>query len=287
MKINSTTPQEQLFLQRITSVAKPPKTLYFTGVLPTHTEAPVIAIVGTRKPTAYGKEVAYTFAYELAQKGAVIVSGLALGIDGIAHRAALDAGGTTVAVLANGLDKIYPSTHAQLGARIIENKGAIISEYEAGIAPYPSQFLSRNRIISGLSQAILIVEAAARSGTLNTAMHALEQGREVFVIPGNITSPLSAGCNALIKQGAHPAITPQDILDVIAPQSITTKPQQLTLGDTPEEQAILRLLQSGIRDGEELQQKSKLQISIFNQTMTMLEIKGFIRALGANNWAAK
>ena len=248
--------------------------------------APVVAVVGTRKPTAYGKEVAYSFSYELAKQGVIIVSGLALGIDGIAHKAALDAGGTTVAVLANGLHTIYPSSHYQLGKRIVENGGAIISEYEPGKSALPYQFLARNRLISGLSDAVIVIEAASRSGTLNTVSHALEQGREVFAVPGAITSPLSAGCNELIKQGAQPATSVQDILEVIAPRlaSASAQPQQLSLGDSREEKTIIALLQHGIRDGDELHRQSQLDVRVFNQTLTMLEIKGAIRALGAHQW---
>ena len=138
-------------------------------------------------------------AFDLAKKGVTIVSGLALGIDGIAHAAALEAGGTTIAVLANSVDTVYPASHRSLGEAIIEHGGALISEYEPPRPAREFQFLARNRIVSGLSDAVIIIEAAARSGTLATATHALAQGREVFVVPGNITSPLSMGCNTLLK----------------------------------------------------------------------------------------
>ncbi|HEX6258840.1 MAG TPA: DNA-processing protein DprA [Candidatus Saccharimonadales bacterium] len=286
MEINSTTTQESKFLKGIDTIAKAPRKLYFTGVLPTHI-IPTVAIVGTRKPTTYGVEIAHAFAYTLASRGIAIISGLALGIDAIAHRAALEANGRTIAVLANGLDRIYPRSHTQLGRRIVAQGGAIISEYPASTPPYPSQFLARNRIISGLSQAIVIIEAAARSGTLNTATHALEQGKEVFVVPGNITSPMSQGCNKLIKQGAHPATCVEDILEVIAPQPTKIQPIQQKLGDTAEEEKILALLRAGIRQGDELHKKSGLAISEFSQTLTLLEIKGSIRALGAHQWMLK
>lgn len=282
MKINTIRTKDNRFIQRSEVVAKPPEKLYFIGQLP-EDASPTVAIVGSRKPTAYGKEVAYKLAYELAQRGVIIVSGLALGIDSIAHRGALEAGGTTIAILANGLDYIYPRSHKTLAEQIIRQNGAIISEYEPHIEAYPNQFLERNRLVSGLSDAVIVVEAAARSGTLNTAAHALEQGKEVFAVPGNITSPLSTGCNALIRQGATPVTSSEDILQVIAP-NINTQPHQYALGDTEEEYAILELLKKGIRDGELLQQKSALSASNFNQTMTMLEIKGMIRALGANQW---
>lgn len=245
-----------------------------------------MAIVGTRKPTAYGKEVTQQLASELAKRGVVIISGLALGVDGIAHQAALEAGGTTIAILGNGLPKIYPSSHRQLAERIVVSGGAILSEYAPNTPSYPSQFLERNRIISGLADAVIITEAASRSGTLNTAGHALDQGKEIFVVPGNITSPLSAGCNALLKQGASPVTGPDDILEVIAPELL--HPQAiLALGNNPAETAIITALQSGVRDGEALQQKTKLAPHDFSQTLTMLEIAGVVRSLGGNQWTLR
>jgi DNA processing protein len=229
--------------------------------------------------------VAHKLAYELAQKGVVVVSGLALGMDAIAHRGALEAGGTTIAVLANSVDTIYPRSHASLAKEIVEKGGAILSEYEPPTSARTYQFLARNRIVSGLSDAVVIVEAAARSGTLSTAAHALEQGKEIFVVPGNITSPLSSGCNSLLKQGAHPVTCTEDILEVIAPHYISRQ-RMLPLGTTPLETRILELLQSGIRDGDELQQLSGVTSSEFSQAITIMEINGTLRGLGANQWAA-
>lgn len=229
MKINQISPKSHNFLQIIDAIVLMPKRLYYIGTLPEH-RLPTVAIVGTRKPTAYGTEVTAKIAGDLARRGVVIISGMALGIDAIAHRAALEAGGTTIAVQANGLDKLTPATNRQLGEDIIKRGGAIISEYEPNVPARDFQFLERNRIVSGLADAVLITEAAARSGTLNTAKHALEQGKEVFVVPGNITSPLSAGCNSLLKQGATPVTCAEDILEVVAPELL--QPQtQLALGD--------------------------------------------------------
>lgn len=285
MKINRISPQANKFLQIINSIAKPPEKLYFIGKIPT-TRRPAVAIVGSRKPTNYGKEVTYKLAYDLAKQGIIIISGLALGVDGIAHRAAIDASGITMAVMANGVDTIYPGTHTSLAKDILRTGGAIISEYEPGVQAREFQFLERNRIVSGLSDAIIITEAAIRSGTLSTAAHALEQGREVFVVPGNITSPLSAGCNSLIKQGAHPITCAQDVIDIIAPQ-LTKKQSLLPLGDTPLESKIIELLQSGVRDGDELQSTSGSDVSEFSRTLTIMEISGTIRSLGGNQWALK
>lgn len=285
MKINEISPLGHSYLQILQTIADCPKRLYVMGSLPTE-RRPSVAIIGSRKPTAYGKEVTHQLAFELARRGVVVVSGLALGVDGIAHQATLEAGGTTVAVLGNGPPKIYPSSHRSLGEQIIARGGAIISEYEAGRPALAHQFLERNRIVSGLADAIIITEAAARSGTMSTAAHALEQGKEIFAVPGNITSPLSAGCNALLKKGATPITSADDVLEVIAPDLL--RPQSvLPLGNTPAETKVITLLQSGIRDGEELQRQSQLDPQDFSQTLTMLEINGTIRSLGANQWTLR
>lgn len=285
MKINKISPLENNYTQIIGSIAVVPKKLYYIGTLPTH-RVPTIAIVGTRKPTAYGKEVTMMLASDLARKGVVVISGMALGVDAIAHRATLDAGGKTIAVQANGLGKLYPATNRQLGEDIIAKGGAIISEYEPHVLPRDFQFLERNRIVSGLSDAVLITEASARSGTLNTARHALEQGKDVFVVPGNITSPLSAGCNLLLKQGAIPVTSAGDILEVIAPALLTAQ-TQLALGDNPLQTKIIQQLTEGVRDGDELQARTGADPSDFATELTMMEINGIVRSLGANQWTLR
>lgn len=284
-KINQISPLSHPYLQILAPIAEVPKELYIVGKLPEQRRVSV-AIVGTRRPTAYGKEVTHQLAFELAKRGVVIISGLALGVDGIAHQAALEANGTTIAVLGNGLSKIYPSSHKNLADRIVASGGAILSEYEPSMPALSHQFLERNRIVSGLADAIIITEAAAKSGTMSTAAHALGQGKEIFVVPGNITSPLSAGCNALLRQGATPVTKFDDILEAIAPDLL--QPQAiLPLGNTPAETTIITLLQSGIRDGDELQQKSKLQPRELAEALTMLEIGGVVRPLGANQWTLR
>lgn len=283
MNIKSTSPDKHKFLQVLAQIDKPVKTVFYSGDLPS-ARIPTVAIIGTRKPTAYGKDVTYKLASELAKKGIVIVSGLALGVDGIAHSAACDAGGITLAVLPSGLPHIYPSSHRSLAGRILETGGALISEYEeTATNAYQSNFLERNRIVSGLADAILITEAAARSGTLNTAAHALAQGKEIFVVPGNITSPMSAGCNALIKQGARIVTDANDIIEYIAPKLLEQQ-TQLNLGSNPAESAIIAQLQAGLRDGDEIQRKTGLSSTEFSTSLTMLEVQGVIRALGANQW---
>lgn len=282
MKISRIEPKSHPYLQILGTLSKVPEKLHFLGTLPV-TRQPTVAIVGTRKPTNYGKEVTHTMAYELARRGVVIVSGLALGIDGIAHRAALEAGGTTIAVLANGLPAIYPATHRSLADEIIKKGGAIISEYEPETSARSYQFLERNRIVSGLADAVIVTEAATHSGTLSTVAHALEQGKEIFVVPGNITSPQSAGCNALLKQGAHPLTSYKDVLEIIAPELLEGQ-SLLPLGNTPLETTIITLLQSGVRDGDDLQEKSAVAANEFMTALTMMEIDGTIRALGGNQW---
>ena len=289
MEINRICPDEHIFTQRLASIANPPKSLCFMGTLPT-SGAPVVAIVGSRKPSAYGREVTEQLASDLAKAGCIIVSGLALGIDGIAQRAALEAGGTVIGVIPNELPDISPQTNYKLAMNIIKNGGAILSEWKKGDGKVVNRwsFLERNRLVSGLADAVIITEAAERSGTLNTAAHALSQGRDVFAVPGNITSPLSAGCNALLKQGAYPATEAKDILQIIAPEQLKKPDQnQLPLGSSPEETIIINLIASGVRSGDQLQQQSGLSASNFSTALTMLEINGVIKPLGANNWMLK
>ncbi len=289
MEINRIRPDEHNFTQRLASIANPPKSLCFMGTLPT-SGAPVVAIVGSRKPSAYGREVTEQLAGDLAKAGCIIVSGLALGIDGIAQRAALEAGGTVIGIIPNELPDISPQTNYKLAMNIIKNGGAILSEWKKGDGKVVNRwsFLERNRLVSGLADAVIITEAAERSGTLNTAAHALSQGRDVFAVPGNITSPLSAGCNALLKQGAYPATEAKDILQIIAPEQLKKIDQsQLPLGSSPEETIIINLIAGGIRSGDQLQQQSGLSASNFSTALTMLEINGVIKPLGANNWMLK
>ena len=280
MKINSISASDPVFPQRLTVIPQPPHKLYVIGTIPTY--ATGVAIVGTRKPTAYGKQVTSMIAERLAERGAVIVSGLAHGVDGIAHQSALRVGGKTVAVLPSGPDQIYPSAHQALAKNIADRHGALISEYEPGTPPLQYRFLERNRLVSGLADIIVITEASIRSGTMNTASHALEQGKDVYAVPGPITSPMSAGCNALIAQGAAPIVNIEQFVDQLLPK---VSAKQLTiLAETKEEQTILDLLVRGVSDGDELQVESRLDPALYSQTMTMLELRGIVHPLGANRW---
>jgi DNA processing protein len=243
---------------------------------------PAIAVVGSRRITAYGKVITTQLVTELARAGVAIVSGLALGVDAVAHRATLDAGGITIAVLPCGLDTIYPASHRGLAEQILAQGGALLTEYPEGDRIYPSNFIARNRIVSGISRAVLITEAAEKSGTLHTARFALEQGKDVLAVPGNITSPTSAGTNNLIKTGATPVTNAADIFHTLGIKPPSDKPKPR--GSTPQEQAILDLIYKGTSNGEDLLQQSDMDITSFSQTLTMLEITGKIRSLGANHW---
>ena len=289
MEINRILPDEHIFSQRLTNIANPPKSLCYMGKLP-ETKAPVVSIVGSRKPSAYGKEVTERLATDLAKAGCVIVSGLALGVDCIAQKAAIEAGGTVVAVVPNELPDISPRTNYQLAMSIIEQDGAVVSEWMKGDNKIVNRwsFLERNRLVSGLADGIIVTEAAERSGTLNTASHALNQGRDLFVVPGNITSPLSAGCNTLLKQGAYLVTDADDVLSIIAPEKLQKDSgQELAASATIEEAIIIKLISEGMRDGDEIQQKSGLSASDFATALTMLEINGVIKPLGANNWTLR
>ncbi len=280
-KINKTTPDKQHFLQRLATIDKTPKFLWYIGSLP-EDRVVTVAIVGTRKPTTYGIETTRRFSYELAKRGVVIISGLALGIDGIAHESALEAGGVTIAVLPTSLDSIHPCRHRALAKRIIDNGGALISEYPPGDITQRWNFIRRNRIVAGLSDAVLITEASSRSGTISTANFALSQGNPIMAVPGNITQPMSSGCNNLIRAGAVPITELKDILNELDLQPSSNC--QLPLAYTPEEAVIIQLLSSGLRDGDAIQMQSKLAPAVFNQTLSLLELEGKIRPLGANHW---
>ena len=274
------------YLRDLPHIPDPPKKLFIRGKLPAK-RVKTVAIVGTRKPSAYGREIATKIASECAKNSIVVISGLALGIDSIAHRAAIDSGGKTIAVLANGVDKIYPRSHEDLGQKILQTNGAILSEYPNNTPARPWQFLARNRIVSGLADAVVIIEAASRSGTLSTANHALDQGKEIFAVPGNITSPLSAGCNQLIKNGANPLTSVEDLLDFLIPDRFE-KQTQLFKGDTREENVILEFLsKNGTTSSDAIIKQTKLSASEFNQAITMLELKGLALNNGGEKWSLK
>ena len=281
--IQNIAPNNPAFPATLLHISQPPKMLYIQSKNWHDLLArPKVAVVGSRRATAYGKQVTAQLAGELARAGVVIVSGLAIGIDSIAHRAALDSGGLTIAVLPSGLDTIYPASHYQLAQSIIEQGGALITEYPPGSTPYKGNFVARNRIVSGTSNILLVTEAAEKSGTLHTVDFALEQGREVCAVPGLITNQTSKGTNNLIKAGASLVTCSADILQMlgIQPLRATAKP----VADTPQEQILIDLIYSGTQDGALLLSQSRLTVTQYNQSLTMLEIQGTVRALGNNQW---
>lgn len=293
-KNNEIRPQEAEFTEVLCNIALVPNLLYFYGKMPQNRPKSV-AIVGTRKPSEYGKKIAYELAFAAAERGAIVISGLAYGIDSIAHRGALAAGGATVAVLGTRIDRIYPRQHLGLAEEIVQKSGMVMSEIAPGVE-FDSKrenqtcFLRRNRLISGLADVVVVVEAAERSGSLNTAAHAIDQGREVFAVPGDITRPASMGCNRLLAKGGAQVYTGiQDVLDFLFPpprrhQRKTTANQQL-YGDSEAEISILRALGDGVTDGDEILRASKLSVSEFNCNITLLELKRRVVSMGMNKWA--
>ncbi len=271
--------------ERLRQIAGAPTVLYVKGTL-TAADDLALGVVGTRRATAYGREVTTRLVSALATAGLTIVSGLAKGIDAAAHDAALKAGGRTIAFLGSGVDLIYPAEHRALAARIADGgQGAVVSEYHLGAAPDAPNFPARNRLISGMSLGVLVTEAPLRSGALITTDFAAEQGREVFAVPGSILSPNSAGPHSLLKDGAHPATCAEDILNAL---SLTKREEQAEsrqlLPDNDDERAIVRLLGAGPTHLNDLAHASGLSIATLSGLLTMLELKGFVRQLAVGQY---
>lgn len=254
-----------------------PQHLFLRGIFP-NPKLPIVAIVGTRKATKDGRELAKRTAEDLARSGVVVVSGLALGIDSASHIGALDAKGITVAVLANGIDSIYPATNQKLADRIISNNGAIVSEYGPGEPPFKNRFIERNRIISGLSIGVVVIEAPSKSGALTTARFAGEQGRYIFVFPGGARNPYYAGSHSLIRDGATLVTNTNDILEDLGIETaIKSKEQARDL--TPDEYNIVQVLTQA---GEPINvdmiiELTTLEPHIVNQVIATLTIYGITK----------
>jgi DNA processing protein len=283
MNVIKLTTSHKLFPKKLKQIHSVPASLYVLGDIKPLLSLKTVSIVGSRSVTPYGRMVTEKFAYLLASKGVGIVSGLALGVDAIAHKSALDAGGYTIAVLPSAVDNPYPATNRQLAKQIVSEGGALVSEYEGEMQSFRSNFIARNRLVAGLGDAVLITEASDKSGTIHTANFALDQGKTVMAVPGNITSPNSRGTNNLIKSGALPVTEAEDILSVLGIDSKNN--QQLSLPSNKEEASILTILQSGVSDVNELQTKSGLSSRDFNQHLTMLELSGKIKPLGGGHWS--
>jgi len=261
---------------RLRQITQSPFVLYIKGEIDTD-DIWSVAIIGTRRYSAYGQQVAENLSHTLAHNGITIISGLARGIDGIAHKAALAAGGRTIAVLGSGLDKLYPPEHRDL-ANLISKQGALISDYPLGTPPDGSNFPPRNRIISGLSKCIIVIEAGEKSGALITATYAAEQGKEVFSVPGKITSPMSRGTNLLIKQGAHPLLDPQDVLDMlnmtlVAEQRVIRK----GLPEDPKEAVLYQTVGDEPLHVDEISSLVNMPIEEVTSTLALMELKGMVR----------
>lgn len=305
-------PEDTLYPKQLRDVKAAPPILFVAGN-PELLNEPQLAMVGSRTPTHYGKDNAQAFAQYLAKHGITVTSGLALGIDAVSHQGALDAGGHTIAVIATGLDIMYPAKNRSLAEHIVE-QGVIVSEFPIGVKPQAQNFPRRNRIISGLSLGTLVVEAALQSGSLVTAQHALEQGREVFAIPGSIHSPLAHGCHRLIRQGAKLVETAADILEELAPQlqsylcmnfdqtetqaakpvkplsflkSIeaqeNTEEQQPPTLD-PEEQQILATISPEPVPIDQIVIQTGLTTDVVSSMLLMLELQGYIAACGGGRY---
>lgn len=252
---------------------------------------PKVAVVGSRKVTSYGRAVTEQLVAELARHGVVIVSGLALGIDSIAHSVTIQNGGQTIAVLPCGLDHVYPSSHKSLSEKIVAHSGALVSEYQPDekIA-FKGNFIARNRIIAGLADVLLVPEAAKNSGSLHTAGFALDMGIDIFAVPGPINSPTSEGCNNLIRSGAGLATSAQDILDYLGISAKQqTQQKTLPLVDDQHQAKVIKLITESSQPltNEELQLATKLNTSDLNQALSMLEIYGYISTNNSNRWFRK
>lgn len=268
-------PSDELFPERLRAIFDPPPALYLRGAgEPELLGRRSVAVVGARSCSPYGGQVARMLGRELAAVGLVVVSGLARGIDGDAHRGALESGGLTVGVLGCGIDRDYPASHAQLSRRI-EEQGLVVSEYEPGIEPAPWRFPARNRIIAGLCEAVVVVEARERSGALITADFAVDEGRDVFAVPGEITSALSAGTNALLKLGAAPLTSAQDVLDVLGIEP--TGPKE-PVDVSPAAAQLLELVRDTPSAADELAARGTLDAGAVSVALTELELAGLVAA---------
>ncbi|MFH1745113.1 MAG: DNA-processing protein DprA [bacterium] len=277
--------QDDDYPKRLAEIYEPPPLLFYKGKLVQNEH--VLGVVGTRKYTRYGQQTAENFVTELCRSGLTIASGMALGIDTVAHCAAIQAGGRTIAVLGSGIDQqnIYPATNQNLARQIVEKGGLIFSEFPIGTPALKHNFPQRNRIISGLSLGVLVIEAGEKSGSLITANCALEQNREVFAVPGNIYSPVSAGTNALINQGAKMAVNAEDILE-----SLNLKQADLILENkniipaTKEEEEILKTLSHESKHINDIIRETGLNASLVGSTLIMMEMKGMVKNDGGGEY---
>jgi DNA processing protein len=277
--------EDAAYPARLKEIDQPPPVIYLRGTL-LPDDAWAVAIVGTRRVTSYGRQVADDLAGFLAQNGVSVVSGLARGVDAVAHEAALKAGGRTIAVLGCGVDRIYPPEHARLAERLAA-QGALMSDYAPGTPPDGVNFPPRNRIISGLSLATVVIEAGETSGALITATFAAEQGREVFAVPGNITAPQSKGTNRLIQDGARPLLKPQEILEALQLTQVSEhKAARIALPADETEAQVLKVIALEPLHIDEVRANLALPIEKVSATLAMMELKGMVRQVGGMRYVA-
>ena len=281
--IQALTIEDDEYPRLLRHIPLPPPVLYVRGTL-LPTDELAIGVVGTRRATSYGTDMTARISRGLAEAGVTVVSGLALGIDTTAHRIALEAGGRTIAVFGCGLDTIYPPRNRHLAERIIEN-GALVSEYALGTKPDARNFPVRNRIISGLSRGVVVVEAPARSGALITTSFAADQGRDVFAVPGSALSSASAGCHELIRNGATLVTGAEQILDQLDVARVEVQTQaRLLLPQTASERILYEIVGAEPRHVNELSIESGLPIHEASGTLLALELKGLVRQSGAQHY---
>lgn len=276
---------DEVYPRMLKEIDQPPPVLYQRGEVIPEDEA-AVAIVGTRRVSAYGRGVTEELAAFLARNRITVVSGLARGVDAIAHRSALQAGGRTLAVLGSGLDRIYPPENQNLGADIV-NSGALLSDYPPGTAPESTNFPPRNRIISGLSLAVVVIEAGETSGALITASFAADQNRDVLAVPGNITSPNSKGTNMLIQNGAQPYLKPEDLLEVLNLEQVNTRriAREILPADATEAQ-LIKIIAENTLSVDEISFLSGLPVEVVSATLAMMELKGLVRNAGSMSYMA-
>jgi len=276
---------DEAYPQRLKEIEQPPPVLYVRGeYLPDDLYA--VAIVGTRRVTPYGRQITEELSSYLASNGITVVSGLARGVDAIAHQTALKAGGRTIGVLGSGVDKIYPPEHRQLAQQMTE-RGAIVSDYAPGTPPDASNFPPRNRIISGLSLAVVVVEAGETSGALITAEFAAEQGREVFAVPGSILAPQSKGTNKLIQKGALPLLSINDLLQALNLTRMGDhKAARKVIPADETEARVLSILGAEPLHVDEIRNQTELPIEKVSATLALMELKGMVRQVGGMNYVA-
>ncbi len=276
---------EDVYPRRLKEIDQPPPVLFVRGSINVEDDW-AVSVVGTRRVTPYGRQVAAEIARFLAQNGVTVVSGLARGVDAIAHQSAMQAGGRTLAILGSGVDVIYPPEHRKLAEEIVQ-QGAVISDYPLGTQPESSNFPPRNRIIAGLSLATIVVEAGERSGALITAEFAVEQGRDVFAVPGSILAPQSEGTNRLIEQGARPLLRMSEILESLKLEQIPEKQaSRKAISASPEERKLLSCLDHEPKHIDEICTISGLPIQAVSATLTMMELKGLVTQVGGMNYVA-